>query len=281
MKIDLTKSARIEGHAAMLRMVESFIPYTGRRVYEIGTDRNFRTAILLADIGAKEVVCTNLVPADTSKIAGYPNITFTQIDGGRTPFADGSFDVVHGQAILEHIHEPEAIAAETARLLKPGGRFFLNGGPMWTSVHGHHVWVDASSGAHYHFPNRDTFEPWEHLMFPPEAILGRLVARGVPTQDAREIIAHVYHSNDQNRIAPTRIIEAFEAESSLETAVIREAVGGEPPVIAGISPEDLNTGGLHLIGRKLGHGEERGPFQAYVAAGMQMLNMRQVAPATK
>lgn len=39
------------------------------------------------------------------------------------PFADGSFDLVVMEAVLEHLPELEASFAEVARVLKPGGKF--------------------------------------------------------------------------------------------------------------------------------------------------------------
>jgi SAM-dependent methyltransferase len=37
------------------------------------------------------------------------------------PFADASFDVVSAFDVLEHVHDPEPVLAEAARVLKPGG----------------------------------------------------------------------------------------------------------------------------------------------------------------
>jgi SAM-dependent methyltransferase len=43
-------------------------------------------------------------------------------DGGRIPFADGSFDVVFCKQVLEHVEDPRLVLAEVARVLAPGGR---------------------------------------------------------------------------------------------------------------------------------------------------------------
>jgi 2-polyprenyl-6-hydroxyphenyl methylase/3-demethylubiquinone-9 3-methyltransferase len=42
-------------------------------------------------------------------------------DAARLPLAPASFDVVVLSAILEHVLEPEAVVAECARVLRPGG----------------------------------------------------------------------------------------------------------------------------------------------------------------
>jgi SAM-dependent methyltransferase len=42
---------------------------------------------------------------------------------GRAPFADGSFDLVGAQWVLEHIRNPRTFLREVHRLLRPGGTF--------------------------------------------------------------------------------------------------------------------------------------------------------------
>lgn len=45
-------------------------------------------------------------------------------DAQRLPLADGGFDGVIANALLEHVPEPRAVVAEIARVLRPGGRVF-------------------------------------------------------------------------------------------------------------------------------------------------------------
>jgi SAM-dependent methyltransferase len=49
-----------------------------------------------------------------------------QIDGGRTPFQDQSFDQVVIVDFLEHIPDDRGFVRELARIMKPGGRLILN-----------------------------------------------------------------------------------------------------------------------------------------------------------
>ncbi len=49
-----------------------------------------------------------------------PEIDFRQADAARLPFADGSFDAVVGNFLILHVGRPNQIAAELARVLRPG-----------------------------------------------------------------------------------------------------------------------------------------------------------------
>jgi SAM-dependent methyltransferase len=58
-------------------------------------------------------------------------------DGRELPFPNASFDYVYSHGVIHHCHEPEKIAAEILRVLKPGGRFnihlyaLLSLKPLW------------------------------------------------------------------------------------------------------------------------------------------------------
>lgn len=45
-----------------------------------------------------------------------------RIEGGRIPFDDASFDCVTSNQVFEHVSDLDAVLAEIARVLKPGGR---------------------------------------------------------------------------------------------------------------------------------------------------------------
>jgi SAM-dependent methyltransferase len=46
-------------------------------------------------------------------------------DGAALPFADQSFDAVVSLQVLEHVKHPRRVVEEIARVLKPGGKFFI------------------------------------------------------------------------------------------------------------------------------------------------------------
>jgi len=59
-------------------------------------------------------------------------------DMHRMPFADNSFDIVFGSAVLHHSKDLKAVFAEIRRVLRPGGRLVLineAGRGVWEKIH--------------------------------------------------------------------------------------------------------------------------------------------------
>ncbi len=55
-------------------------------------------------------------------------------DAHQLPFADGCFDAVVAQAVLEHVMDPQRVVAEIHRVLKPGGLVYAET-PFMQQVH--------------------------------------------------------------------------------------------------------------------------------------------------
>jgi SAM-dependent methyltransferase len=54
-----------------------------------------------------------------------PNLHFRQADAHALPFPENRFDVVFCRYLLEHVADPLAVLREIRRVLKPGGRAFV------------------------------------------------------------------------------------------------------------------------------------------------------------
>ncbi len=55
----------------------------------------------------------------------WPRLPRAQSRAARLPFADASFSVVVSSWVLEHLPDPQSVFAEVARVLRPGGWFFI------------------------------------------------------------------------------------------------------------------------------------------------------------
>lgn len=54
-----------------------------------------------------------------------PNLHFRQADAHALPFEDGSFDLAYCRYLLEHVSDPRQVLREMRRVLKPGGKVFV------------------------------------------------------------------------------------------------------------------------------------------------------------
>ena len=81
---------------------------------------------------------------------------FSRADGTALPFRDASFDLIISHAVIEHIKDPGAYLREARRVLRPGGRLFLETAPYL-----------SPSGVHL---------PRLRFPIPPHLLLGRRLA---------------------------------------------------------------------------------------------------------
>ncbi|MEN8007099.1 MAG: class I SAM-dependent methyltransferase [Candidatus Krumholzibacteriota bacterium] len=101
----------------------------GNRILEVGAGTG-RDAVTLARAGA-EVLTLDYVPGSlglTIKAADMSGVTVVPVcgDGTSMPFADGTFDVVFHQGLLEHFPDPLPLLRDNIRVLKPGGHLVID-----------------------------------------------------------------------------------------------------------------------------------------------------------
>ncbi len=86
-----------------------------------------------ASLGAKHVTGVDIVEhyaEDSAKFAkekGFEDVfTFKIADATNLPFNDDSFDTAIMNDFMEHVNKPEEALKEALRVVKPGGRIYLN-----------------------------------------------------------------------------------------------------------------------------------------------------------
>jgi SAM-dependent methyltransferase len=89
---------------------------------------------LFADIGAG---IRSLVSENCINVEVYQSLTTDVViePNSKLPFQDASLDGIGCFAVLEHVREPWKMASEIARVVKPGGRIFIDW-PFLQPMHG-------------------------------------------------------------------------------------------------------------------------------------------------
>ena len=114
-----------------------------------------------------------------SRVEENPYLDEAKIGQGESiPYADGTFDVVIADNVLEHLEHPKRVFREAARTLRPGGLFLVKTPNKWHYVptlarctpHWFHQLINRLRGRH----DTDTF-PTRYVANTPRA-LERLAA---------------------------------------------------------------------------------------------------------
>jgi len=97
----------------------------GERVLDVGGHIGL-AAKMFAERGADvSVTDISAVALEKARRRGIKNVFKVNLDTEFLPFDDVSFDTVVANSSIEHIFYPRNMIAESARVLKPGGRFIL------------------------------------------------------------------------------------------------------------------------------------------------------------
>jgi len=199
-----------------------------RRILEIGPGKDLSTARWLK----KRYGCpvTVLDKWGSSSEQECEGIEYVRGDATAMPFDTGSFDMVVGIFVLEHIHPLDRMAAEVRRVLTGDGTAYLTGGALWSSHKGHHLWVNAN-GRRYRFNDESNVVPdWTHLLHSEDSLAAVcqqvLEQRGLRREqafwDAKEIASQVLNKPELNRLRASEIRDCFVREfRKIHTSVYR------------------------------------------------------------
>ena len=103
---------------------------------EIGAGTGYFSLNLMRAGVIGELTCTDIstghgrrAAAPTPSGSGSDNVRAIRADAESLPFADESFDLVLGHAVLHHLPDLDRAFAEFRRVLRPGGRIVFAGEP--------------------------------------------------------------------------------------------------------------------------------------------------------
>jgi SAM-dependent methyltransferase len=104
------------------------------RALEIGAGTGYFSLNLMRSGVVGHATCTDISPGMLEALEANArrlglDVETAACDAAELPFADASFDLVLGHAVLHHLPALERSFAEFARVLRPGGTLFFAGEP--------------------------------------------------------------------------------------------------------------------------------------------------------
>lgn len=171
--------------------------FSGKTVLDMGCGASGKSLYYIS-IGAKYVVGADVVEhykAEAEAFAeelGYSDrFRFLLGDALHLDLADNTFDVVIMNDFMEHIYDPSGAIREALRVLKPGGRIYINFPPYY-----------HPTGAHM----SDVIGiPWVHMFFSEKALIAAYkdLVKGLP--DERERLSLRFGVDERGRESITYI----------------------------------------------------------------------------
>ena len=123
---------------------------------------------------------------DFARRLGYEDkFRFVCASAFELPFPDESFDTIIMNDFVEHVSEPERAIVEAIRLLKPGGRIYMNFPPYY-----------HPTGAHM---SDVIYMPWVQLFFTEKQLIAayKELVKGLPDEQER---LDLRFSTDENGV---------------------------------------------------------------------------------
>ena len=134
---DAAWSIMLENLPAPMEQLEVLVPgcYMGNEDVQFWLRRGVRSLYGI-DIYSLERSWRSILP----QLADRWNVPVDFVQGSieKIPFEDERFDVITTSAVLEHVRNLDAMVAESARVLRPGGLAFHSFGPLYHTFGGDH-----------------------------------------------------------------------------------------------------------------------------------------------
>lgn len=168
--------------------------FAGKDVLDMGCAAAGKS-LYYVSLGAKHVTGVDIVEHYRAEAEGMAEklgfsdrFTFVIGSAYEMPFDDRSFDTVIMNDFMEHVDNPSAAIKEAMRLVRPGGRIFINFPPYY-----------HPTGAHL---SDAIYIPWVQLFYSDSALIKayKELIRGVPDEAERLALRFYTDENGVERI---------------------------------------------------------------------------------
>jgi SAM-dependent methyltransferase len=148
-----------------------------------------------------------MIQAALERVGGDPRFTVIQAEATDIPMPSGSVDVVVAVRLILHVRNPEAVFAEVARVLRPGGLFILE------FPNRNHLLARVR-----HLARRQEWAPGDpesheyragHFSHQPATIAGQL--RGAGLVPVRRRAVSLFRLGRLKRLIPARYLARLES----------------------------------------------------------------------
>ncbi|HET7815820.1 MAG TPA: class I SAM-dependent methyltransferase [Candidatus Baltobacteraceae bacterium] len=96
----------------------------GGRLLDVGCGTGF--IIRLAHDLFESIDGIDITPAMLARVGSWNNVTLHTGAAENMPFADASFDMASSYAFMHHVEDHKRVLKEVARVLRPGGLFYVD-----------------------------------------------------------------------------------------------------------------------------------------------------------
>ncbi len=146
--------------------------FQGKTVLDIGCGAGGKT-LYYATLGPEHVYGIDVLPhyrEEATRLARQKGLedktTFITGDAARLPFESDSLDTIIMNDAMEHVDDPVAVLSECHRVLKSGGRLYLNFPPYYHPYGAHLSDVIGIPWVHAFFSDKTLISVYKYLVAP-------------------------------------------------------------------------------------------------------------------
>lgn len=171
--------------------------FRGKTVLDMGCGAAGKSMYYLS-LGAERVVGVDIVEryereaeAFALKLGFGRRFSFICASADDLPFPDGTFDTIIMNDFMEHVSDPEGALRESLRLIKPGGKIYINFPPYYHPFGAHMSDVIYTPWAHMFFSEKTLVKVYKELAAPLPDGAERVALRIATDAKGREYIGYI------------------------------------------------------------------------------------------